>query len=375
MVSVSTLADLQTQNLLVLGLSFLLALLVGVLLHRSHFCTMGALSDVFLMGDVTRLRQWALAVAVAMAGFGLMTWAGLISPLNTIYASTRLNVLTLALGGILFGAGMVLASGCVTKSLTRLGAGNLKSLVVLLALGVSALATLRGLPAVWRVQYLDTLSLPLSEGAFMGQWVMHWSGWSFNMACGLTALVVSLALASWVLKDPSFRKMHDLLPGVGIGMTVLSLWFVSGVWGFVPEHPETLEAVFLATASGRMESMSLTAPVAMWLDAWMYFSDGSKRMTLGMTFVPGLLLGSWLSARREGSFRWEGFSQTSDLVLHLLGGTLMGVGGVMAMGCTFGQGLSGLSTLSWGSMLAFCGIVIGAWLALQWQMRRAEAKS
>ena len=368
-----TLAALQTQSLLVLGLSFLLALLAGALLHRSHFCAMGALSDLFVMADTTRLRQWVLAVAVAVAGFGGMTWLGWMSPLNTVYASAQLNVLSLVLGGTFFGAGMVLASGCVSKSLTRLGAGNLKSLVVLMAMGIAALAAMRGLPAVWRVHYLDPVSLSLNHGAFMGQWVMHWGGWSLNVASGLTALVVSMALLVWVFSDARFRQSGHWLPGLGVGAVVLALWWVSGVLGFVPEHPETLEPVYLATASGRMEAISMTAPVAMWWDALMYFSDGTKRITLGMILVPGLLLGTWLSARSEGSFRWEGFTQTSDLALHLLGGALMGVGGVMAMGCTFGQGLSGLSTLSWGSMLAVCGIVLGAWLTLQWQMRRAEA--
>jgi hypothetical protein len=370
---VITQAALQTQSLLVLGLSFFLALAAGALLHRSHFCAMGALSDVFVMGDGTRLRQWVLAVAVSVAGFGLMTGMGWISPLNTLYAATQLNVLSLGLGGVMFGAGMVLASGCVSKSLTRLGAGNLKSLVVLMAMGMAALASMRGLPAVWRVEFLDPVRLPLSQGAFMGQWLMHWTGWSLKAACALAASLTSAALLVWVFRDTRFRQARDVLPGLGVGVMVLGLWWVSGVLGFVPEHPETLEPVYLTTASGRMEAISMTAPVAMWWDALMYFSDGSKRMTLGMVLVPGLMLGAWLSARAEGSFRWEGFTQTSDLVLHLLGGALMGVGGVMASGCTFGQGLSGLSTLSWGSMLAVSGIVLGAWLALQWQMRRAEA--
>ena len=140
-------------------------------MHRSHFCTMGALSDIFLMGSATRLRQWVLTVAVAILGFGAMAGLGLISPQNTIYANTSLSFVSLGLGGLLFGSGMVLASGCISKSLTRLGAGNLKSLVVLLVVGVSALATMRGLPAVWRVHALDPISLPLSHGAFVGQWV------------------------------------------------------------------------------------------------------------------------------------------------------------------------------------------------------------
>lgn len=164
-----------------------------------------------------------------------------------------------------------------------------------------------------------------------------------------------------------------VLSGVAVGAVVVALWWVSGVWGFVPEHPETLEPVFLATASGRMESMSLTAPVASWWDAFMYFSDGRKRVTLGMAVVLGLLAGAWGSALLQGTFRWEGFTQTADLATHLLGGTLMGMGGVMALGCSVGQGLSGLSTLSLGSFLATLGMVLGAVAALRWQLHRAQA--
>ncbi len=369
----TTLATLQAQNLVVLGFSFALAVLAGVLIHRRHFCTMGALSDLFVMGDALRLRQWALAVAVAMVGFGSMTALGWISPLHTIYAAPRLSWLSLLLGGSLFGAGMVLASGCASKSLSRLGAGNLKSLVVLMAMGMAALASLRGLLAVGRVSWLDPVSVALPTGPFVGQALAAMTGWPLPAAWGLSAAGIAALLLVWVFQDPLMRQRGPFMTGAGMGAVVVALWWVSGVLGFVPEHPETLEPVFLATASGRMEAFSLTAPVAQWWDALLYFSDGSKRITLGMATAAGILLGSWASALQDGSFRWEGFTQTPDLALHLLGGVLMGVGGVMAMGCTFGQGLSGLSTLSWGSVLAVLGIVAGAWLALKWQMTRAEA--
>jgi uncharacterized protein len=369
---VMSLAEFQAQNLLVLGLCFSLSLAWGWLLHRSHFCTMGAFSDWVLMADATRLRQWVLAIALSIAGFGCMTWAGWISPLNTIYATPRLNVLSLTLGGLLFGAGMVLASGCVSKTLVRLGGGNLKSLVVLLSVGVFALATLRGLPAVWRVKGLDVWSVDWPAGPFAAQGLgLHW-GFSLTDSFGILSLCVALALLLWVFKDRSFWGVRQIWPGIGTAAVVLGVWWVSGVLGFVPEHPETLAPVFLATSSGRMESLSFTAPVAYWMDAFMYFSDGSKRLSLGMALAAGVVSGAWASALLEGTFRWESFSQTSDLVLHGLGGALMGVGGVMAMGCSIGQGLSGLSTLSWGSMLAVSGIVMGALLALQWQSWRAE---
>lgn len=368
-----TLEQLQLQTLAVLGLSFLLAFGAGVLFHRSHFCTMGAISDWVIMGDSTRAKQWALAVAVAILGFGLMAWRGWISPLHTIYASSQLTWLSMLLGGVLFGAGMVLGSGCAGKSLVRLGAGNLKSLVVLMAMGISALATMKGLTAVWRVNFIETWTVGTGPGPFLGQWLSHATGGSQPLSWGLAACGCSGLLLFWIFKNRQPLAMSVVMSGVGVGAIVVALWWISGVLGFVPEHPATLEPVWLATASGRMESMSLIAPVAYWWDAFMYFSDGSKRVTLGMTTVLGLLIGAAVSAQLQGTFRWEGFTQTSDLALHLLGGGLMGIGGVMAMGCTVGQGLSGLSTLSLGSFLAVSGIALGAVGVLQWQLRRAEA--
>lgn len=362
--------QLQTQG--VMGGTLLLAFAAGVLFHRSHFCTMGAISDWIIMGDTTRAKQWVMAVAVAVLGFGTMSWLGWISPLNTIYAGRQLTWFSFLVGGVMFGAGMVLGSGCTSKSLIRLGAGNLKSLVVLMAMGISALATLRGLPAVWRVNYLDQLTVGTGSGPFLGQWLASATAWSLPLSWLISAALVAGLLLLWIFKDRPANAWHFLGSGLGIGVLVVAFWWVSGVLGFVPEHPETLEAVFLTTASGRMESVSFTAPVAYWWDALMYFSDGSKRLTLGMILVMGLLAGAFCSAKLQGTFRWEGFKTTSDLVMHLAGGALMGVGGVLAMGCTVGQGLSGLSTLSMGSFVAVFGIVLGGVLALQWQLRRTE---
>ncbi|MEY3613455.1 MAG: hypothetical protein RJB14_3177 [Pseudomonadota bacterium] len=363
--------EVQLLAYQVWGASFVLSLLAGVLIHRGHFCTLGAISDWVLMRDATRLRQWALAVSVAIAGFGLMAGLGWISPLSTIYANSQLSWLSALLGGSLFGVGMVLASGCSSKSLVRLAAGNLKSLVVLLAMAISALSAMRGLTAVWRSQWLDPVAIDLSQGPFLGQWLSSWTGVDLRVGLGISAACVSLILGAWVFKDRRFHSVFNWVTGAGLGMLVVALWWVSGVLGFVPEHPDTLEPLFLTTQSMRMEALSFTAPVAYWLDAFLYYSDGSKRLTLGMMTVAGVLIGACLSALQQGSFRWEGFTHRADLARHLAGGVLMGTGGVMAMGCTFGQGLSGLSTLSLGSMLSVLGIFAGAWVTLQWQMRQA----
>lgn len=363
--------ELQSLTVRIGGMAFVLSVIAGFLIHRGHFCTMGAVSDWVVMRDATRLRQWGLALAVAILGFGVMAWLEWVNPLNTIYASSHLSWLSALSGGALFGVGMVLASGCSGKSLVRLGAGNLKSLVVLLAMAMAALATMKGLTAVWRVHYIDPVGIHLTQGPFAGQWLSAATGWSMPQAHGVSALLVALLLMVWVVKDRGFNHASNWVTGVGLGGVVLGFWWLSGVFGFVAEHPETLEPVFLTTHSGRMEALSFTAPMAYWLDALLYYSDGSKRLTLGMVTVAGVLSGASASAVLQGSFRWEGFTHVDDLVRHLLGGGLMGVGGVLAMGCTFGQGLSGLSTLSLGSFLSVLGIWGGAVFVLQWQLRDA----
>lgn len=365
----SALSDVQQQATLVLVLAFGLAAALGWIVQRSHFCTMGALSDWLFMRDATRLRQWALALALAISGLAAMAALGWVSPMQTIYAVERFPWLSYLVGGGLFGAGMVLASGCPTKNLVRLGGGSLKALVVLLVMGLSALATLRGVPGLLRVRHIDPITFGAGDGPFIGQWLSAQTGWSATTGMLAVALTVSLVLLLWVLRDRRFLTQgHNLLAGLGVGAVLLLAWFVSGVVGLVPEHPDTLETVFLTTGSGRMEGLSFTGPVAQWLDAYAYMADGAKRITFGMALVPGVVLGAAWASLRQGSFRWEGFTQSADLARHLVGAVLMGFGGVSAMGCTFGQGLSGLSTLNWGSLLAVAAMVGGAvlTLGLQW---------
>ena len=366
---------LQAQANLVLGLGFVLALGLGWVVQRSHFCTMGALSDWLFMREATRLRQWALALGVGIWGFALMAVLGWIDPAQTIYAAPRFPWLSYLFGGAVFGVGMVLASGCPTKNLVRLGGGSLKALVVLLVMALSALATLRGLPGLWRVHSLDPHTASVGSGAFVGQWLAGVLGLTAPQGMALGAGVVGLALLLWVLREREMRRGPNLLGGLGVGAALLGAWGVSGVLGYVPEHPETLESVYLSTASGRMEGLSFTGPLAQWLDALTYTADGGKRLSWGMVWVPGVVLGAAWAAWRSGQWRWEGFTQTADLARHLLGAALMGFGGVCAMGCSFGQGLTGLSTLSWGSLLAAGAMVAGALLALrvQWWLAQREA--
>lgn len=361
-------ADIQHQQTLVLWAAFAVAAAFGFIAQRTHFCTMGAISDIVNMGAWTRMRMWGMAVGVAMIGFYAMGWLGWIDTTRTIYASGRIIWLSALVGGALFGIGMVLASGCGSKTLVRIGAGSLKSLVVFFVMGFAAFATLRGVLAVARVNTLDTVAFDVALGGNLPVWIASALGSNPALTGLLVALLVGGGLVVWALMGADFRNGNNLFGGLGLGLVIATMWWVSGHLGYVPEHPETLESVYLATNTGRMESLTFTAPMAYTLDWIILFSDTSKVLTTGVVTVAGVVVGSFAQAMLGRSFRWEGFRSTQDTALHLIGAVLMGVGGVTALGCTVGQGLSGLSTLSLTSMIAVCGIVLGAISGFRLQM-------
>jgi uncharacterized membrane protein YedE/YeeE len=359
-------------NELVLGSGLVLAFLFGAIAQSTHFCSMGAISDVVHMGDWGRARQFVLAMGVAMVGYALLSVSQQINPADALYASTRWSVVSTSLGGLMFGWGMVHASGCGSKTLVRAGAGNMKSWVVILVMGISALATLKGLTAVWRTRSVDLLFLHLEPQANLGHVIGHWLGIDAATSTMALGLVLGGALMWWALRPSEFRTRHNLVAGLGMGALVVAMWWMTGHLSRVEEHPITLEQVYVASNSGRMEAFSFVAPMAYVLDYLMFYSDASKVLTLGVVVPVGVMLGSCFTALITRTFRWEGFGGVDDLGRHLLGAVLMGVGGVTAMGCSIGHGLSGLSTLALNSLSALAFLVLGAVLALRHQARLLE---
>jgi uncharacterized protein len=356
----------------VLWASFALAVVFGAIAQRTHFCTMGAVADIVSMGDWSRMRMWALAIGVAMIGFNAMVALGWVEARHSLYAGPRLIWLSNAVGGLMFGFGMVLASGCGSKTLVRIGGGNLKSLVVFIVLGVAAYATLRGISAVLRVSTVDAVAIELQAGQDLPSLLAAAGGWSRQTLALALGGALGLALVLWALAGRRQVLGDLLLGGVGSGLVIVAVWWVSGRLGHLAEHPLTLEQAFLATNSQRMESLSFVAPVAYALDWLILFSDKSKVLSIGIVSTAGVVVGSAVVALASGSFRWEGFSGSEDTARHLVGALLMGVGGVTALGCTIGQGLSGVSTLALGSFIALVSMIAGAVAALRWQVWQLE---
>ncbi len=356
-----------------LWLAFALAFVLGAIGQRTHFCTMGAVADILNMGDWQRMRMWWLAIGVAILGAGTLHAAGLINLDQSIYRGEQLRWLSHVVGGLCFGIGMVLASGCGAKNLIRLGGGNLKALVVCLVLAVAAYMTLRGLFAGIRVNGLDAVVWRLPAGQDLPA-LLAVAGLSSGIAFWTAVLASGGGLLLAALRDRETWSMDFLLGGLGTGLLVVAAWYVSGHLGFVAEHPETLQAAYLATNSGRMESLSFVAPQAYGLELLMLWSDTSRKLTFGIASALGVIGGSLTHALICRTFRWEGFVDLEDLVTHLLGALLMGFGGVTALGCSIGQGITGVSTLALGSIITLLAIIGGAILALRiqtWRLMRA----
>lgn len=367
-------SDLPGLTALVLWAGFGLAVVFGGIAQHTRFCTMGAVADIVTMGDWTRMRMWLLAIAVAMLGFNAMVGLGWVQAASTFYAGPQLLWLSNLTGGLMFGVGMVLASGCGSKTLIRIGGGSLKSLVVFFVLAAAAYASLRGITAVARVATVDRVALALPVGQDLPSLAAHWAGGQAQTWALALGGAVAAALVAFVVARPEGRSAETWLAGVGLGGVVVAVWWVSGRLGYLPEHPQTLEASFLATNSRRMEALSFVAPLAYTLDWLILFSDASKVLTLGIVTSLGVVVGAAAVALATRSFRWEGFQGAEDTANHIVGALLMGVGGVTALGCTIGQGLSGVSTLALGSFIALAGILAGGWLGLRWQTWRLESR-
>ena len=355
---------------------FSLAFIFGVVANKTNFCTMGALSDIVNMGHWGRMRMWLLAIAVAMLGAGALSYTGRVDLSKTIFERPTLAWLSLLIGGLCFGIGMTLSGGCANKNLVRAGGGSVRSVVVLVFLAIASYMTLKGLFGQWRASWLDPVALNLAELGWKDQSlataVARVSGLAPQAALLTTLFLLVLALFVFVFKDKRFRGNATQVAGaVIIGALVVGGWYVSGHLGF-GENPATLEDGYFATNSRTLESFSFVGPLAYGLELLMLWTDKSLHLTFGIASVLGVVLGSAAYALAARQFRWEGFASLADLRNQLVGAVLMGFGGVTALGCTIGQGISGLSTLAIGSFIAVAGIIAGSVGMLKYTLWREE---
>ncbi len=368
--------------------TFIISCVLGLVANKTNFCTMGAVSDLVNMGDTGRFRAWLLAIATAMIGVSVLEYQGILD-IDGAFPPYRDSQLLLAehiLGGFLFGVGMTLGSGCGNKTLVRIGGGNLKSFVVFGIIAVIAYYMTSPLPnsdqtlySLFFYDWMRPLSVSLSGQSDIGAMLSSDNSATVRLAAGL---VVALLLLVYSLRSAEFRRSKDkLLGGIVIGLAVLSGWYItSNIDIKTPDNNYTLSSYYdewdmLAESNegkpavGRTlsaQSYTFINPIA---QSYGYVKDGfaTNLLTFGLVSVFGVAFGSLLWSLMARTFRIEWFHDLRDFITHAIGAVLMGLGGVLALGCTIGQGITGFSTLALGSIVTFITIVFGAALTMKIQ--------
>ncbi len=357
--------DAMVKSRAVAWLGFILAFIFGYVGNKTHFCTMGAVSDIVNMNHWDRMRAWLLAIAVAIIGTSLLVYGGQIDIAKTIYTGSNFYWLAALVGGLTFGVGMTLAGGCGQRTLVRLGGGNLKSVVVFLFMGYAALVTLSGIFGAFRVNVLQAPAVTVFLDGM--QTLPAMLGMTMETGALIVGLVVGVALLLFVFLNKEFRGNHDnVLAGIAIGLVVVAGWYVTGRFGF-GEDPDTLELVYLGTNSHLAESMTFVAPLGYTMNLWAYWTDSATVVTFGVASVFGVVIGSFVYGITHKTFRWESFNSSQDMFRHIIGAVLMGFGGVTALGCTIGQGITGISTLAVSSFVVLAAIIAGAAITMKVQ--------
>ena len=357
--------DAYVKTRTVSWLGFVLAFIFGYVGNKTHFCTMGAVSDIVNMNHWDRMRAWFLAIAVAIIGTSLLVYTGTIDVSKTIYTGSNFYWLAALVGGLTFGVGMTLSGGCGQRTLVRLGGGNLKSIVVFIFMGYAALVTLSGIFGAFRVNYLQ--AEPVTVYLDGMQTLPALLGFATPTGTLMVGLAIGVAMLLFVFLNKEFRANTDsILAGTVIGLIVVAGWYVTGRFGF-GEDPDTLEMVYLGTNSHLAESMTFVAPLGYTMNLWAYWTDTATIVTFGVASVIGVIVGSLVYGVTHRTFRWESFNSPQDMFRHIIGAILMGFGGVTALGCTIGQGVTGISTLAVSSFLVLAAIIAGAAITMKLQ--------
>ncbi len=323
----------------------LMGIAIGYAVRRARLCSFGALEDALGGGDYRRLRVFGLALAVALAGTQAMIVLGGFLPHETPYLPSRLALLAIPAGGVMFGIGMALVGTCGFGSLVRLGGGDLRAFVVVLTLAAASYALLRGILAPLRIGVIEPIALPVPGGHPAGLIEVSEGLAGISLRVPLSVLIVLLLLLFALGDRRLFKAPRLLTAGLVLGLAICVGWLFTGV----------LADDF---ATNRIQSLTFVAPVAR--GVFSIVLGGVEWLEFATMSVPGVVIGSWLSARLDDEFRWEAFDDHYEMRRHLGGAVLMGAGGILAGGCTIGQGLTAGSLLALSWPLAIGGIVIGA---------------
>ncbi len=324
---------------------FAIGLAFGVVGLLSGFCLMSSLRDWWTADDSRKVRSYAVALAVAIFGAQLLAGAGIVDIAKSLYLQPSFSAPLLFAGGLLFGFGMVLSNGCASRALVLLGKGNLRSLVVLAIIGITAQMTLKGLIAPARLAILQWSQI--SPAAVSVPALLSTIGVNESVARIAVTIIAGGSLLIFAFSDRRFRRSYgQIAAGLAVGLLVTAGWLTTGWLGADEFNPIPVT------------SLTFISPIADTLQYAM-LSTGLT-LNFGIAVVTGVLTGSLLTSLLTGRFALEGYNSAHHMMRSIAGAALMGIGGAMAYGCSVGQGLTGLSTLATPSFIAVAGILTGA---------------
>src|SRR5262245_6116980 len=326
----------------------LAALVIGLIFRSvgllSGFCMMSSMRGWLAEGDGRLVRTYALAMGTAIAASQVLAAVGLVDLNKSIYLQPSFSAPVLFLGGLLFGYGMVMSNGCGSRALVLLGRGNLRSLVVVIILAIFAQMTLKGLIAPARIAMVGASQTTAATNSLPA--LLASLGLSAVAARMIAASALAAALIIFAFAYAPFRQsLLQIASGFIMGFLVTAGWCATSYLGADDFNPVPVT------------SLTFIAPIA---DALQYLmlSTGST-LNFGIVTVFAVFAGSLVTALATGRFHLEGYQSPRHMLRSAGGAALMGAGGVMAFGCSIGQGLTGLSTLSLASFIAVAGILIG----------------
>lgn len=347
---------------------FLIGLFFGAIVYRTNFCTMGSISDFMTFEDYRRFRSWILASTVALVGAQGLAMGGAVQLDQSMYLASNFNWLGHVVGGLMFGFGMVLAGGCASKNLARAGGGDLRAMVTLVVVGLVAYMAIGGILGPIRAALEQWTAVDLKRAGLATQGLGAILGKLSGLSAGRADMVITLAIAAaavlYCFKDAAFRTSPiHIAAGVGVGLSVVAGWALTGL-------------AFDEMAAKPTQPISLTyvRPTGDTIE-WLQRYTAGPIPGFGVATVLGALAGAFLTALAMGRFKLTTYSDVGDTRRNLFGAVLMGIGGVMALGCTVGQAITGVSTLALGSFVTFAAIVIGGMQGMKYMERVLMAEA
>jgi len=316
-------------------LGFILGIAFGVIAQKQQFCFSGSIKDYILTKSTRRGASVIMAMIVAIIATTLMSNHFEVDLTETNYYKSNINYVAIIIGGLMFGAGMMIADGCSNRSLIKFGQGDSKALITLIFIGIFAYGTTKG--------FLNGALSPFVNNPTLIEWSSYIGSFQMNIFVVLAILVAILLVLT-----KSIKRVFTLVDGFLIGLLIAVAWYITGVIG-----SESMERII------NPAGITFVYPTAQSLELFMFYQV--SELSFAISLITGALIGAFSMSKvnKRYSFGCTSGQNIDRVKFNMIGGALMGVGGILSIGCTVGQGLTGLSTLAFASAVAIFSIFVG----------------